>query len=101
MGTISQRTSSSSGGSKRQLMSLSRAPGAAFANSSGALSTAAGKHCGRPKRALYLRPGVALLREGRALKEAARFLRGDRNTMRRRLREAWMWPPTSAEQIAG
>ena len=55
---------------------------------------AAGKHCGRPKRELDLRPAVALLREGRDLKEAARILRVDRNTLRRRLREAGLWPVT-------
>ena len=53
---------------------------------------AAGKHCGRPKRELDLRPAVALLREGRDLKEVARILQMDRNTLRRRLREAGLWP---------
>lgn len=53
---------------------------------------AAGKHCGRPKRELDLRPAVALLREGRDLKDVARILRVDRNTLRRRLREVGLWP---------
>ncbi len=53
---------------------------------------AAGKHCGRPRADLDLRPALALLREGRDLKDTARILRLDRNTLRRRLREAAMWP---------
>lgn len=53
---------------------------------------AAGRHCGRPKADLDLRPALALLREGRDLKDTARILRIDRNTLRRRLREAGMWP---------
>ena len=53
---------------------------------------AAGKHCGRPRADLDLRPALALLREGRDLKDTARILRLDRNTLRRRLREATMWP---------
>lgn len=53
---------------------------------------ASGKHCGRPRMDLDLRPAVALLREGRDLKETARILRVSRNTLRRRLREAGLWP---------
>jgi len=53
---------------------------------------AAGRHCGRPRLELDLRPAVALLREGRSLKETARILGVDRNTLRRRLREAGEWP---------
>jgi len=53
---------------------------------------AAGKHCGRPRVQLDLRPALALLREGRSLKEAARILQVNRNTLRRRLREAGEWP---------
>lgn len=53
---------------------------------------AAGKHCGRPRKELDLRPAVALLKEGRDLKDAARILKVDRNTLRRRLREGRMWP---------
>ena len=58
---------------------------------------AAGKHCGRPRADLDLRPALALLREGRDLKDTARILRLDRNTLRRRLREAAMWPLPHAE----
>ena len=53
---------------------------------------AAGKHCGRPRVEMDLRPALALLREGRSLKEAARILQVSRNTLRRRLREARAWP---------
>jgi len=52
---------------------------------------AAGKHCGRPKVELDLRPAVALLEQGRSLKETARILGLSRNTLRRRLREAGAW----------
>ncbi len=53
---------------------------------------AAGKHCGRPKVELDLRPALALLEQGRSLKETARILGLSRNTLRRRLREAGAWP---------
>lgn len=53
---------------------------------------AAGKHCGRPKVDLDLRPALALLKEGRSLKETARILKISRNTLRRRLRESEEWP---------
>jgi len=53
---------------------------------------AAGKHCGRPRVEMDLRPALALLCEGRSLKEAARILQVSRNTLRRRLREAGEWP---------
>ena len=36
---------------------------------------AAGKHCGRPKVEMDLRPALALLREGRSLKETSRIPR--------------------------
>lgn len=54
---------------------------------------AAGKHCGRPRRDLDLRPALALLREGRSLKETAGILGVSRTTLRRRLRETGAWPP--------
>ena len=57
---------------------------------------AAGKHCGRPKVELDLRPAVALLEQGRSLKETARILGLSRNTLRRRLREAGAWDQCSA-----
>ena len=53
---------------------------------------AAGKHCGRPKKELDLRPALALLREGRGLKDVARILKVPRATLRRRLEEAGEWP---------
>ncbi len=53
---------------------------------------AAGKHCGRPRVEVDIRPAVALLKEGRSLKETARILKISRNTLRRRLREAGEWP---------
>jgi DNA invertase Pin-like site-specific DNA recombinase len=52
----------------------------------------AGKHCGRPKVEMDLRPALALLKDGRSLKETARILDVSRNTLRRRLREAGCWP---------
>lgn len=61
---------------------------------------AAGKHCGRPKVKMDLRPAVALLREGRSLKETARILGLSRNTLRRRLREAGSWPVGTSDQEA-
>jgi DNA invertase Pin-like site-specific DNA recombinase len=53
---------------------------------------AAGKHCGRPRKEVDLRPAVALLREGRGLKDVARILKVPRATLRRRLEEAGQWP---------
>ena len=60
---------------------------------------AAGKHCGRPRVEMDLRPALALLREGRSLKEAARILQVSRNTLRRRLREAGEWPTTTDTSV--
>lgn len=54
---------------------------------------AAGKHCGRPRVDLDLRPALALLNEGRDLKDTARILNLSRSTLRRRLTEAGHWPP--------
>jgi DNA invertase Pin-like site-specific DNA recombinase len=53
---------------------------------------AQGKHCGRPRREIDTRPAVALLREGRGLKEVSRILGLPRATLRRRLREQGEWP---------
>ena len=53
---------------------------------------AAGKHCGRPRRDLELRPALAMLREGRSLRDVAAILKVSRTTLRRRLREAGDWP---------
>ena len=56
---------------------------------------AAGKHCGRPKQEIDLRPALALLREGRGLKSTAQILKLSPATLRRRLREAGEWPRSS------
>ena len=59
---------------------------------------AAGKHCGRPRVDLDLRPALALLREGRSFKEVSVILKLSRATLRRRLRETGAWPPPGGEQ---
>lgn len=61
---------------------------------------AAGKHCGRPRKDIDLRPAVALLKEGRGLKDVARILKVPRATLRRRLAEAGQWPPPPAAHAA-
>jgi DNA invertase Pin-like site-specific DNA recombinase len=61
---------------------------------------AAGKHCGRPRVEMDLRPALALLGEGRSLKETGRILGVSRNTLRRRLREAGKWPLDVADTAA-
>jgi len=53
---------------------------------------ASGKHCGCPRKELDLRPALALLDEGRGLKDVARILKVPRATLRRRLDEAGRWP---------
>jgi DNA invertase Pin-like site-specific DNA recombinase len=53
---------------------------------------ATGKHCGRPKVAMDLRPALAMLREGRGLKEVSAILKVSRATLRRRLQETGAWP---------
>ncbi len=53
---------------------------------------AQGKHCGRPVVKLDLRPALALIEQGRGLKQVATILEVNRNTLRRRLREAGKWP---------
>ncbi|MCB9759139.1 MAG: recombinase family protein [Alphaproteobacteria bacterium] len=53
---------------------------------------AQGKHCGRPRVELDLRPALAMLRQGHSLKETAASLGLSRTTLRRRLREAGEWP---------
>ena len=58
---------------------------------------AAGKHCGRPRVDLDLRPALALLREGRSLKEVSAILKVSRATLRRRLREQGAWPVAGDE----
>ena len=53
---------------------------------------AQGKHCGRPKVELELRPALAMLREGRGLREVASIMGVSRTTLRRRLKGAGVWP---------
>ena len=53
---------------------------------------ASGKHCGRTRKDVDLRPALALLNEGRGLKDVARILRVPRATLRRRLEEAGRRP---------
>lgn len=53
-----------------------------------ARAKALGKHCGRPRVDFDLRPALALMREGRSIRETAAILLVDRNTLRRRMREA-------------
>lgn len=55
-----------------------------------------GKHCGRPKIEMDLRPALAMLREGRGLKQVARILGTTRATLRRRLEETGEWPRPAA-----
>jgi DNA invertase Pin-like site-specific DNA recombinase len=54
---------------------------------------AAGKHCGRPRAEVPTEAAVALLRDGRGLREVASMLKVDRNVLRDRLRAAGQWPP--------
>jgi DNA invertase Pin-like site-specific DNA recombinase len=51
-----------------------------------------GKHCGRPVVEMDLRPAVALLDQGRGLKDVSNILGLSRSTLRRRLQEAGEWP---------
>ena len=62
---------------------------------------AAGKHCGRPRVEMDLRPALALLKEGRSLKDTARILGVSRNTLRRRLREGGAWPSWRGSSTPG
>jgi DNA invertase Pin-like site-specific DNA recombinase len=57
---------------------------------------AAGKHCGRPRVELDLRPALAMLDQGHGLKTTAQALGVSRATLRRRLVEARKWPRAAA-----
>ena len=59
---------------------------------------AAGKHCGRPKVELDLRPAVAMLDQGHGLKTTAKALGVSRATLRRRLEDAGDWPRPNGVQ---
>jgi len=61
---------------------------------------AQGKHCGRPKVELEIRPAVAMLQQGRGLREVASIMGVSRTTLRRRLKEAGEWPVARAEAAA-
>lgn len=52
---------------------------------------ATGKHCGRSKVEVDLRPALAMMREGRGLKQVANILGVPMTTLRRRLIEAGEW----------
>lgn len=51
-----------------------------------------GVKLGRPRVELDVRPALQMLDAGHGLKETARALGVNRNTLRRRLREADLWP---------
>ena len=53
---------------------------------------AAGKHCGRPRVELDLRPALAMFSQGHGLKTTAKALGVSRATLRRRLIEVGEWP---------
>jgi len=57
---------------------------------------AAGKHCGRPRVELDLRPALAMLDQGHGLKTTAKALGVSRATLRRRLVETGQWPRVAA-----
>lgn len=54
---------------------------------------ASGTHCGRPRLAVPVDAAIALLKDGRGLREVAGMLNVDRNVLRDRLREQGAWPP--------
>ena len=63
---------------------------------------AAGKHCGRPKCEMDLRPALAMLDQGHGLKTTAKALGVSRATLRRRLAESGAWPRAEGVQkVAG
>ena len=53
---------------------------------------AAGKHCGRPRVQMDLRPALALLEKGHGIKRISKMLGVSRTTLRTRLTEAGHWP---------
>jgi len=52
-----------------------------------ARAKAAGKHCGRPRRTLDLRPALAMLDQGHSVRETARALGLAESTLRRHLKK--------------
>jgi len=65
-------------------------------NAGGARAKAAGKHCGRPRVEMDVRPALALAREGHSQRAIAQMLGVSRGTLRRRLREADQKPVPQA-----
>jgi DNA invertase Pin-like site-specific DNA recombinase len=61
---------------------------------------AAGKHCGRPKTELDLRPALAMLDKGHGLKAVAKAVGVSRSTLRRRLEESGEWPRRGGSETA-
>ena len=57
-----------------------------------------GTHCGRPKVSIDIRPAVAMLEQGRGLKQVAAIIGMSRSTLRRRLEEAGEWPRKAHDQ---
>lgn len=53
---------------------------------------AKGKHLGRPRVDVDIRPAIAMMEKGHGLKVIAGALGVNRGTLRRRLREAGAWP---------
>ena len=65
-------------------------------NAGVARAKAAGKHCGRPRVEMDVRPALALAREGHSQRSIAEMLGVSRGTLRRRLREADQKPVPQA-----
>ncbi len=59
---------------------------------------AEGKHCGRPRRVIDLRPAAAMLDQGHGLKATATAMGVSPRTLRRRLREDGRWPRVTGVQ---
>lgn len=62
---------------------------------------AEGKHCGRPRKEIHLRPATAMLEQGHGLKATATAMGVSPRTLRRRLREAGRWPRVVGVQKVG
>ncbi|MCP4870174.1 MAG: recombinase family protein [Proteobacteria bacterium] len=62
---------------------------------------AAGKHCGRPRVEIDLRPALAMFEQGYGLKATARAMGVAVTTLRERLKEAGEWPRPAAPARGG
>jgi DNA invertase Pin-like site-specific DNA recombinase len=60
---------------------------------------AQGKHCGRPRHEVDLRPALAMLRTGFGLKAISKSLGVSRATLRRRLEESGAWPTSAPSEV--